>query len=88
MNPAKARKALKGHVDILTPLAQAVHASFLKAVCPQCGGGNLRKNVDKGRPFSSDSALPNVTCRCTDCECEFSLSSGVIRSAPGAVILE
>jgi hypothetical protein len=88
MEPAKAREALKGHIDILTPLAKAEHAAFLAATCPQCHSGNLRKSVDKERPFSADKALASITCHCIDCKCDFSLDSGVISSAPGALILE
>lgn len=88
MDPTKAREALKGHVDILTPAAKAEHEAFLRAVCPQCRGGNLKKKVDASRPFSADKALANITCHCDDCGCDFALDSGVISSAPGAVILE
>lgn len=76
MDPALARKALEGHLDVLSPAAQESDEFFARLSCPSCGG-ECMKFVDPTRLFREGAVLPNYLARCKACGTEFEPMTGI-----------
>lgn len=71
---------LKGHQDVLTPMARS-EENLLKATpCPQCGNAGCDPYVDPERPFRKGQPLPYKLLRCDSCGIEFDPQSRIILS--------
>ena len=81
LDPELIRKALEGHVDILTPEIKKEEAFLRNVSCPMCQGRELNSYVDASHPFSEGKILPNKLMWCTKCEIEFNPYSLFITKA-------
>lgn len=82
MDPEKIRELLKGHADILGPLAQKEEQVFRNLTCPNCRSGDLESSVNASRPFSKGSPLPNKILKCLRCSSELDPYSGILLKVP------
>lgn len=78
MDPEVTLKLLEGHKDILTPMAAREEDAARSFSCPRCGGSACDLVVDRDRPFTSGSILPNRSMRCRGCRTEVDPRSGIV----------
>lgn len=74
MKPEEVRKALEGHVNILSDALDREKSSLQNAQCPKCRSHSLDVSVDAKRPFTPGSILSNKVAKCLECEVEFNLT--------------
>lgn len=86
MDPDKIRELLKGHVDVLTPLANKEAEMIKSASCPNCGLTEVQPMLDRGRPFSPGALLPNKVLHCLNCKTEFDPKNNIITKAPITIL--
>lgn len=71
LSPELIKKALEGHVDILTPEVKKEEAFLRNVSCPLCQGRDLNSFVDPAHPFSDGKLLANKLMSCEKCNIEF-----------------
>jgi hypothetical protein len=84
LKESEIRKLLKGHQDVLTPMAIKEEAFFRASRCPACGSGGCVPFVEASRPFVPGNPLPNRFLQCPSCQVEFNPYTGLITRAPTA----
>jgi hypothetical protein len=75
------RELLKGHDNLITPLANSELAVISKAACPQCGSQSFQQVVNPRNPFSTGAVTPNTIATCLACNAEFNPKSGFLTKA-------
>jgi len=70
MDPALARKAIEGHVNILRPAIEEHEKYFKNLSCYRCGG-DVYAMVNPRQLFRPGAILPNYLAKCRTCGCEF-----------------
>lgn len=71
LDPELIRKAIAGHVDVLSPEIKKEEAFFRNSLCPVCGSKELSSYVNAVKPFTEGVLLPNKLMRCLTCDTEF-----------------
>ena len=83
MDQDEVKKALDGHVDILSGAAAKEQALLAAASCPKCGSRALNTTLDVENPFSPGAITPNRVSTCTGCGARFNPLTGFVRSSRG-----
>lgn len=71
-------RLIAGVPNILAPALAARQEKFSRLVCPTCGGRHIVSEVTVEHLRSATDPLPDGDGRCTDCQCLFSPSTGLI----------
>lgn len=75
--PELVRELIKGHEDLLTPLAEQRRLDITSRPCPRCQSP-MEPTLYGAQPFRPDDPLPRTVARCVECGYTVDRVSGIV----------